>query len=315
MCVGSASVVMAFGTQRYGRSRRRLDSPGGFADATGPATCPYSVAADGGSGLDHPRPGTAADEGQQVGPPEAAEGLAVLGGRARQGARRHRVVDVRFRRLSAVGNGHRDRPCAERARGRFQRAAGEHGAQRVDRSGDDGARRHGPRRHACARGTDHRGAGHHRRAGAGGRGESAAVPGGRRDRPARDPVDRGRPLRGRRCRQVRPQEGPRPLPRDTAAGPARQLRDRRAPHHLRSTVLRHRPGHARRRDHRHHARGALRVHRHRSTDRRPRRLPGGGDDRPDDRHADAHVVPPALHRPRSHRDHERARSDAVRPGR
>ena len=38
----------------------------------------------------------------------------------------------------------------------FNELAGEHGAQRVDRSGDDGARRHGPRRHACARGTDHR---------------------------------------------------------------------------------------------------------------------------------------------------------------
>ncbi len=142
-----------------------------------------------------------------------------------------------------------------------------------------------------------------------------AIRGGRRDRPARDPIDRRRRLRGCRCREVRSQEGSRPLPRDPAARPARQRRHRRAPHHVRSTVLRHRPGHARRRDHRHHSGGAVRLHRHGSTDRGPERLPGGRHDRPDGRHADPHVVPPAIHRTGSHRDHERTRSDAVGPGR
>ncbi len=72
---------------------------------------------------------------------------------------------------------------------------------------------------------------------------------------------------------------------------------------------------ARRRDHRHHAGGTVRLHRHGSTDRRPERLPGGRHDRSDGRHADPHLVPPAIHRTGPHRDHERTRSDAVGPGR
>ncbi len=88
---------------------------------------------------------------------------------------------------------------------------------------------------------------------------------GRRAAATRDPPDRRRLDRGGRGREIRPEEGPRPLSRDAAARPARQRRDRRPPHHLRPAVLQHRAASAGRRDHHHHPERPVRLHRHRAS--------------------------------------------------
>ena len=88
---------------------------------------------------------------------------------------------------------------------------------------------------------------------------------------------------------------------------------RRPPHDLRPAVLQHRPAAAGRRDHRHHAGAAASSTSPPAADRRPRRLPGGHHHRPDGGHADPHVVPPAIHGPRSHRHHERIRPTQSNP--
>ena len=225
----------------------------------------------------------------QVRPSTAPTRLAVVGRRARQDADRGRAADVRIRGVPAVGHRDRDRPRPERAGERVRGPPRRHDDDRRP-----GRRRSTPCRHALT--TSDTVPAHRARS------RRAAPPSrwsreGDRHRPHRDADDRRRQHRGRRRREVRLEEGPRPLPGDADAGPARQRRDRRTPHHLRPTVLRRRQAPHRRRDHRHHPRRPLRVPGHGPADRAAERLRGGRHDRPDEGDAHPHVVPSEVDRP------------------
>jgi hypothetical protein len=99
-------------------SRRQLGAPRSRSD------CPQVVSGSCRTAITSLAPGARA----QVRSPATTSRLAVVGRRRRQDADRHRAVDVRLRRLSAVGHRHRDRPRAELAGERVRGAPRQHPA-------------------------------------------------------------------------------------------------------------------------------------------------------------------------------------------
>ena len=277
----------------------------------------------------HPRHGGRAADGQRlrrrhrtqaplaVRPPGAATRLALGRRRDRQGAHRHRLADVRVRRLPALGHGDLHRPGAEQAR-RPVRA----GRDRVD---DDHARppprRRPPRPRApgstlvpvTTEATTTTTSGP----------ETVPFPFAL---PAMgDPVVRlqipsidvdYKVVEGVGLDQLK--KGPGHFPESVLPGQLGNTRDRRAPHHARCAVLRRRRAEAGRRDrphlspHRWRARAAVHLRRDRDADRlaeglRARRA----DDGSDAGDAGAVVVPSGDQRDRADHRARRARSGAV----
>ena len=214
-------------------------------------------------------------------PPEAAEGLALLGGRRhRPGADRARPVDVRVRRLPAVGHGHRGGPGPEpswqtssnSSRPRSAPCPSSIPATTVA----DAARRrttHPGRTAVPARphaGDDRSPAAPTTSAAdAGAVAAADRAEGDVHRQPAASRAIGRREERRRRRHRGRPEAGARPLPADADAGRAGQRRDRRSPHDVRRPVPPHRRARARRRDHVHQPLlAAVRVHGDRHRDRR-----------------------------------------------